>query len=224
MNCVWFIATMKHAQGGDRKASLCVTDHLTNKNRFFEILNRATINKGRGAFGKSTKLCPFVWPGSLFNWNGSWEQEKLLLVWEISRSKSDYTALPDALFLFGFIICGYRRPWQPDEGVHMAAWRRGARDSPEGAEETRQRLSQQALNLTDPQWSNGRSPTGNDPLYTFQTKAWSMETNIICPLTHPPASWFTWLLSEVNRCPGMFFECDRSVSLLTHHLPSWRLV
>lgn len=85
-----------------------------------------------------------------------------------------------------------------DSPLRGSIWRRagaGARESLEGAEETRQRLRRQALNLTEPQWSRGRSPTGDDPLYMFPSKVWSMETSIICPLTHTPASWFTWFLS-----------------------------
>ena len=49
----------------------------------------------------------------------------------------------------------------------MVVRRFGARDSLEGAAETRQRLSRQALSPTEPQWSNGRSPTGADSLHVL---------------------------------------------------------
>ncbi|KAF3842139.1 hypothetical protein F7725_024090 [Dissostichus mawsoni] len=66
-------------------------------------------------------------------------------------------------------------PW-PD------STRRRARDSLEDVEETRQRPSQQALSLPDPQWSRGRAPTGASCLYVLKPKYSGTVPSVTAPL------------------------------------------
>lgn len=111
----------------------------------------------------------------------------------------------------------------------MAVWQPRARDSLEGVEETRQRLGRQALSLTGPQWSNGRSPAGVGCLYVFKPKSDLWRTghfNIIRSAIHTPALWVTWSVFKrcmaVEECFTIFWHVTVFVSSVT--LTAYKLI
>lgn len=99
--------------------------------------------------------------------------------------------LSGSLFLFRF-ICRERPCWQVIEVVHMAVWRPRARDSLEGMEEARQRLSRQALSLNRASMEWWQIPRRSWLPVRFQSwiyGKWSLQHNTFshpysCPLGH----------------------------------------
>ena len=162
---------------------------------FFEILNRATINNGHG----NNQLNDAVFDLEVYLIGRGHESRRNCFLFGKSRDlKVIIQHYP--MLCFSFDSSSVAKD-SADGPLRGSIWRRAGaglvslwrvQRKPDKGSASRPSTSQSFNGaMADP-------PPGTTPCTCFKP-VWSVQTSIICPVIHTPASWFTCFLSEMPR-------------------------